>query len=304
MQAGGVIAMDRDELFKRVRSVLNPDVLRSQRVVFFGCGSGGARTAEESVRYGLGRVTLVDRPGECLEEVNIIRHPLGYRYLGMLKVEALRRHLLDINPECDIQAVSLDVAKEPYAVKALVRGASLVQLCTDNEASKHSGNAAAVEAGVPLVFAGVFDGGCGGEVGRVMPGDACYACMASYLNRSARFDELPEARFDYSNPDNEEYRSSAALNMDIAQIALIQARVGLVTLMERCGEAGFGPLGGNYVLFGNRVVPGLFPRMLHSEVWTIARSGSCLICGGDGEDAEGVEMIVARILASALRAEA
>ena len=105
-----------------------------------------------------------------------------------------------------------------------------MHLCTDNEASKHVVNALAVRAGVPLIFAGVFDGGVGGEVGRCLPGDACYACVASFLNRSGTFDESKPATFDYSNPSQEQYRSTAALNIDIAQITLIQARGALLTM--------------------------------------------------------------------------
>ena len=37
---------------------------------------------------------------------------------------------------------------------------------------------------------------------------------------------------------------------------------------------------GNYVLFGNRPVPGLFDRMLASEIWSLAAMDGCLVCGG------------------------
>ena len=145
-----------------------------------------------------------------------------------------------------------------------------------------------------MIFAGVFDGGCGGEVGRVLPGQSCYACMAAYLQRrdSAHVGEEPPQGFDYTSPDASQ-RSTAALNIDIAQIALIQARVALLTLLRDVDASG--DLEGNYVLFANRAVPGLFDRMLASEIWSIPRDPSCLVCGGsdNAEVAQSAHLLLA-----------
>ncbi len=170
--------MSRDELFKRTQQILNPEIARDEVFLFDGIGSGGARVAEEATRFGVGTILLVDRPGERLEEHNIIRHTLGYHDLGRLKVEALRDRLLDINPGCTIETHSIDVSRDVQAHRQLVEQATQVHICTDNELSKHMTNELCVELGKPMIFASVFDGGCGGETGRVMPGDACYACIA------------------------------------------------------------------------------------------------------------------------------
>ncbi|MDP7290510.1 MAG: ThiF family adenylyltransferase, partial [Phycisphaerae bacterium] len=79
--------MNRTEYYKRTLKVLNPDIAQAEVFLFDGVGSGGARGAEEAARFGVGTIILVDRPGERLEEHNIIRHTLGYRDLGRLKVE-------------------------------------------------------------------------------------------------------------------------------------------------------------------------------------------------------------------------
>lgn len=267
--------MNSEELFKRTKDVLNPSLARKETWTFVGVGSGGGRDAEEAARFGIGTIFLVDRPDERLEEHNIIRHPLGYRDLGRLKTEALRDHLLNINPECCIEAVAMDVVEDIERLREVIGRSTQVHLGTDNEASKHVVNELAVKAGVPLIFAGVFDGGCGGEVGRVLPGGACYACIAGHLNRSARLDEGKGETFDYSRPESMQ-KSTAALNLDILQIALLQARVGLLTM--RAKEDPSGDLPGNYVLFGNRAVEGLFPRMLSSDIWTIPKNPQCMIC--------------------------
>lgn len=268
--------MNQEELFKRTKAILNPDLARQEVFAFIGVGSGGARGAEEAARFGVGRIILVDRPGERLEEHNIIRHVLGYRDLGRPKTEALGDHILNINPACRVETLALDVVSDTDRLAEIVGRSTQVHLCTDNERSKHVVNEVVVKAGVPLIFAGVFDGGCGGEVGRVMPNGACYACMAAYLNRAVAIDETKVETFDYSHPNATE-QSTAALNLDIAQIALIQARVGLLTMLAKEDPAD--ELPGNYILFGNRPVQGLFPRMLYADIWRIPKDPNCLVCG-------------------------
>ena len=281
--------MNREELFKSTKSILQPEIAQKQTFAIIGVGSGGARVAEEVVRFGVGHVFLIDLPGEVLKEHNIIRHPLGYSSLGQLKVEAMKRRLNDINPACDVRTFELDVTRDAAGLASIVSQCTQVMICTDNEPSKHAVNVAAVAAGVPLSFAGVFDGGCGGEVGRVLPGAACYACIASHLQRNSHEEETAET-FDYTNPNSVvPQRASAALNIDIAQIALIQARVALLTML------GSEELEGNYILFGNRKVDGLFPRILHSEIWQIDAKENCLICGrrNVSEEASADELLAA-----------
>jgi molybdopterin/thiamine biosynthesis adenylyltransferase len=285
--------MNREEYFKRTASLLHPDITAGATTAIIGLGSGGARVAEEVARFGTGKIILVDRPGEKLEEHNLIRHPLGYSTLGRLKVQAMRERLLDIYPACQVEIVEADVCDES-SIEQIIRDCDQVHLCTDNEPSKHAVNSACVRLGVPMIFAGVFDGGCGGEVGRVLPAQACYACMATHLQRTTGA-EAKEPAIDYSRGEQPAARTTAALNIDIAQIALIQARVGLMTLLAlNDPDADFV---GNYILFGNRPVPGLFTRMLESEIWSIPRRTHCLICCD--QPASDVDQLAGELLAEA-----
>ena len=85
--------------------------------------------------------------------------------------------------------------------------------------------------------------------------------------------------------------------MDIAQIALIQARVGLLTMLAKHDPAA--DFKGNYVLFGNRSVEGLFPRMLSSDIWEIPRDAGCLLCGAARMSEADLDAAVEDILAKA-----
>lgn len=75
------------------------------RVILFGVGGVGSWCAEALVRTGLTHLTLVDF--DTVAPSNINRQlPATSSTVGLPKVEAMRRRLLDINPEADIRGVN------------------------------------------------------------------------------------------------------------------------------------------------------------------------------------------------------
>lgn len=273
--------MDRDTYYRRTSDVLHPQKLADRRVVVVGVGSGGARVAEELARVGVGQIVLIDRPGEVLEEHNIVRQPLGYGDLGKPKVQALRERLRDINRWIEVELSELDVRSDPQQLRSICEKSHLVALCTDNEPSRFVVNEVAVNLGIPMVFASVFDGGCGGEIGRYLPGQACYACIATRLGRGAPMEEVP-ATPDYSSPNPLGERSTSALNLDITQISLLQARFCILTLLQP--DSHDPELPANYLVVGNRRVEGLFKGMLDHEFIPMDRLEDCLVCGRGPND--------------------
>ncbi len=80
--------------------------LRSSRVAIFGIGGVGGYTAEALARAGIGRLDLIDNDTVSLSNLN--RQLLAtHSTLGMLKVEAAKRRLLDINPQLDVRVYAL-----------------------------------------------------------------------------------------------------------------------------------------------------------------------------------------------------
>ena len=72
-----------------------------QRIIVFGCGGVGSWCIETLVRSGFRHITLVDF--DRVSPSNINRQLMATQStVGQVKVEAMRRHLLDINPEADI----------------------------------------------------------------------------------------------------------------------------------------------------------------------------------------------------------
>ena len=179
--------MNRAEFYKRVAGVIAPERLQSRRVVVIGVGSGGSRVAAELARLGVD-LMLVERPGEVLEEHNIIRHLLGYRSLGKSKLFELKRHLQNLYPFVHLTLCALDVVEDAELFLSRLEKwrPDLLAVCTDNEQSKHAANQVALRLGIPQVGAGVYDGGIGGKSTECAPARLVTDALPRTSNSSVR----------------------------------------------------------------------------------------------------------------------
>lgn len=75
-----------------------PEMCR-ERIHIIGCGAIGSNVAEQLVRFGLTKITLYDM--DTVSEHNIANQLYRFADIGHLKVEALRAHLLEVNPEAE-----------------------------------------------------------------------------------------------------------------------------------------------------------------------------------------------------------
>lgn len=94
------------EILKRVRLLLGDETMQrlaQVRVILFGVGGVGSWCAESLVRSGLCHLTIVD--SDCVCSSNINRQLMATtQTVGQLKVEALKAHLLTVNPSAEIEA--------------------------------------------------------------------------------------------------------------------------------------------------------------------------------------------------------
>ena len=92
------------EQFIRTAMLLGEDAvkkLQSARVAVFGIGGVGGYTVEALARSGVGHMDLID--SDTVSVSNINRQILAtHSTMGMPKVEAAKRRILDINPECTV----------------------------------------------------------------------------------------------------------------------------------------------------------------------------------------------------------
>lgn len=101
--------MSSPEIFDRAELLLGSDAMKrlaDTRVILFGVGGVGSWCAEALVRTGVGSLTIVDP--DLVAPSNVNRQlPATSLTIGEPKVEVMRRHLLEINPQADIRALQV-----------------------------------------------------------------------------------------------------------------------------------------------------------------------------------------------------
>ena len=93
------------EQFLRTAMLLGEDAvqrLQAARVAVFGIGGVGGYTVEALARCGVGQLDLCD--SDIISISNINRQILAtHSTVGQLKVEAAKKRILDINPDCVVR---------------------------------------------------------------------------------------------------------------------------------------------------------------------------------------------------------
>ena len=105
---------EENKLLDRSRRLLGSEgmqKLAGKRVILFGVGGVGSWCAECLIRSGITHLTMVDNDNVCATNCN--RQLMATtKTIGEVKVEAMKRRLLDINPEADIQALCATYSAE------------------------------------------------------------------------------------------------------------------------------------------------------------------------------------------------
>lgn len=120
-----------NEQFSRTALLLGEEAVerfQNAHVAVFGLGGVGGYVVEALARAGIGSLDLIDRDDISLSNLN--RQILAtHATVGMPKVEAARRRVLDINPDCRVRtfpvfylpetADSFDFTQYDYIVDAI-----------------------------------------------------------------------------------------------------------------------------------------------------------------------------------------
>src|SRR6056297_679024 len=79
--------------------------LKKAHVLVVGIGGVGASAAEQLVRGGIGRLTIVD--ADTIEQSNINRQlPAMHSTIGKAKVDVMAARLKDINPQLELSVIN------------------------------------------------------------------------------------------------------------------------------------------------------------------------------------------------------
>ena len=124
--------------------------IRETRSAVIGAGGNGA-VLDLLARAGFMRFVIID--GDHVEDTNLNRLPFDQTAVGLPKTEAWRRHLLAINPECEIHIHTRPVASKDCAwLREALSGTQLVFLgATGVEATIVAGRLCA-RAGIRMLI--------------------------------------------------------------------------------------------------------------------------------------------------------
>lgn len=273
-----VVRLETD-IFSRLKGLFDTRVLESKVVCVIGVGSGGSVVASELAKAGVGNLILIDF--DRLKTHNVARHVCGLADVGRFKTRAVRDVILQHNPAASVRCYEADVTGDDELLEQVVSESDLVMVATDSELSRYLINEACLAAGKPAVYGGAYERAFAGEIIRVIPGAAgCYACVRSGLADTVR-SVSAEGVFDYT--EDTEFQAEPGLGLDVAFIAMIHAKVGLMTLMRGAGSA-IGDIDAEMVLWTNAARPGdgvLFEQPMTRYFVRIAKSEGCPACGSD-----------------------
>ena len=236
-----------------------------------GVGSGGMVVLDLVARdERVKTITLVD-PDEYKPH-NIARHFFSTTDVGRKKVDLAARWVRDFRPDVTIHKLAVDLtdSTQQAQLEEIVRSADYGICAVDVEPAKFHFDMLMRKFNKPWALGEVLSGGIGGWVHRFAPGQACYGCVASHLQRAIVTGTTPQP--DYSNPQGMAETRIPATKAAISAIASLHA------LAVLDGLDGTDP-GFTSMLLPLRKVEGIFDAAYKPYRFKIARNPECLICG-------------------------
>ncbi|MDP6715955.1 MAG: ThiF family adenylyltransferase, partial [SAR202 cluster bacterium] len=211
------------------------------------------------------------------------RHACGLSDVGRYKTRAVRDKILQHNPQAQVICHEVDVTEANELLCQVVVDSDLVVAATDSEVSRYMINEECLQAGVPAVYGGAYERAFAGEVVRVIPDQGgCYACVRQGMARVVRSVSADQV-FDYTEDteDNDTFQAEPGLGMDVGFIAMIQAKVALMTLL-RNENSQVGDIEAQMVVWTNTPRPEdgkLFSEPMARYFINVPKSPDCVACG-------------------------
>jgi molybdopterin/thiamine biosynthesis adenylyltransferase len=188
-------------IFSRNTGILESAIMSNKRAIVLGCGSVGSLVSLELARAGIKYFLLSD--ADILEYHNVCRHQCGIEDVGDLKVNALKRKILNINPDAKVQifqGIVQNLPKETFD-SFCVAGETVFIGCADNRIADVYTNRISIYYKAAFVSIGLWERAFAGEIfyhiyGKNMP---CYECA---LGDGSAFSVRAEANHHiYSNEE-------------------------------------------------------------------------------------------------------
>jgi len=142
-------------------------------VAVIGAGGLGSPVIMYLAAAGVGTIAIID--DDKVEESNLQRQPIHSMHdIGTSKASSAAQFVSDLNQ--DTTVITVRERLGPDNAESLLQGATVIVDASDNFATRYAINDAAVELGIPVVFASVY-----AMEGQVAVFDAehgpCYRCV-------------------------------------------------------------------------------------------------------------------------------
>ncbi|RME53929.1 MAG: ThiF family adenylyltransferase, partial [Deltaproteobacteria bacterium] len=178
-EAGG------EDRYARLREIpwWEQEVLAAARVIVVGAGALGNEVLKNLALLGIGSITIVDH--DRIETSNLTRSVLFRRGdVGAWKAEVARDRVVEMNPDCRVEALSCDVIFDLGLGR--FRRADVVFGCLDNLAARFFLNKFCYRTKTPYLDAALDH--LNGDVRIFVPPEgACYECgMSEHDRRTLR----------------------------------------------------------------------------------------------------------------------
>jgi molybdopterin/thiamine biosynthesis adenylyltransferase len=269
-------------------------------LVQVGAGSGGMPVLDMVCRDArIHRVTVIEP--DVYKPHNVVRHLFGPEEVGQPKGLLAERWLKERRPDLEVVPLLHDLCDPQVQpiIEQAVASADLGICAADNEPAKFHFDALMRRHGKPWTLGEVLSGGIAGFVHCFLPGEACYGCVASFLQRSVQVDNSPPP--DYSQPGGAVPEVTIpASRASIGVIASLHALITLNLLGEEpdARPAAWVSPGFTSLLLTLKKVPEMFEEAFRPYRFHVPRAADCLICQAGSATVSGEDLDVA--LAQAL----
>jgi molybdopterin/thiamine biosynthesis adenylyltransferase len=258
-----------------------------------GAGSGGMVVLDMLCREpNVRRIVLLDP--DVYKPHNVHRHYFGNEQVGQCKVDLAAKWVRQFRTDLEVVPLAVDLldAARQAEIEAAVQSCDLGVCAVDSEPAKYHFDALMRKHSKSWTLGEVLSGGIGGWVHAFRPGEACYGCVASHLQRNVTTDNSPPP--DYSNP---------GAVVSETTIPASKASINVIAGLHACLTLGM--LAGSVPEYTSLLLPlakvdGVFAEALRPFRFRIPRSPECLICANHavpaGEDLDvALDQALARL---------
>lgn len=164
--------------YTRIEQAVDTNLMSNTHAVCVGAG-GSYGLLESLCRSGIKKLTIIDF--DKVEASNLVRQGYQIMDIGTPKVQAVKKHLKQINPETEVVAIEGRLQDVYKTHKHLFQSADIMLCLTDSFKAQAFGNKIALRHQIPTIWAGYYERSHYAEIVFYIPGvtPSCFRCVTS-----------------------------------------------------------------------------------------------------------------------------